>query len=278
MSTHRAPLWILALALACGGAEEDPPNLLKDAYRVLAVEVSPPEARPEDQVTLRVHDYNPTAYDEARPEVAPFYVWSVCLYSLGAATQYDCADPMLERYFSTDGPELTLDLGPSGLNVRLILAALSQAIPPEVLEEFGIKPPSLEEGFDIFVRVYSGLEGEARRESVKRVRISEAAAPNQNPGVPRIIAEQTTVKPGGEVPLRLELAEGSVEMMQAGPETLQYSWYMTVGELERFRGSKDQLENTFMAPDEPGLARVFVFVRDQRGGVSSAHVDLIVAD
>lgn len=271
-------LLILPLVLSCGGRDEDPPNLLKDAYRVLAVEVSPPEARPEDQVTLRVHDFNPTLLDEALPEQAPFYVWSVCLYSMGAAMQYDCIDPMLERYFSTEGPELTLDLGPQGLNVRVLLAMLSQAIPKEVTEEFGIKPPSLEEGFDIFVRIYSGLEDQPRKETVKRVRISEAASPNHNPGAPKIVAEQLEVKRGEELPLRLELAEGSAEMMAEELETLQYSWYTTAGELDRFRGSEEQLENTFIAPDEPGPARISVFVRDQRGGVSTASLDINVVE
>jgi len=204
---------------------------------------------------------------------------------LGAVTQFECVADELEFFFSTEEPKLKVDLGPDGLNLRTIFQFFVAMMPPETVRSFGGEPLSLEQGFDIYVTLYSGIEGESRAVTVKRLHIREAPdapPPNQNPGPVEIkIEEQEPVKVGDKLTLSLQLDPGASEPLEEDSEILRVAWLSTDGELDRVRGEldqlegmEDQLETEWSAPEEPGPVRIFATVRDGRGGVAVTHQDL----
>jgi len=148
-----------------------PPATLADGYRVLGISAAPPVARPHDKVTFTLYDHHPAG-------VEMLYVWSVCLYSYGAAAGFECAQPDLqELVVSEASPRLTLDLGPEGLNLKGKLPTFS------TLRDVDGRAPSLERGHDIYIVVASGLPGDSRGEvrTVKRLRVIDDG---QGPGAP----------------------------------------------------------------------------------------------
>lgn len=103
-------------ALSAGCQEEFDSKTIVDGYRVLGVQMDPPELKGDtDEVTVRVLDVN-TAGSE--------YSWSFCAISAGAITAYECFDAddlgidpaalglpsdSLEFPLEGDGAEITFD-------------------------------------------------------------------------------------------------------------------------------------------------------------------------
>ena len=61
-------------------------------------------------------------------------------------------------------------------------------------------------------------------------------------------------------------------------EQLVFTWLVSSGKLEEEVGFADQIETTLTLPDEPGPVRLFLTVRDGRGGVDVQSVDLVVSE
>ena len=56
---------------------------LSQGYKVFGIRAEPPVIRPDEQVVLTAYDHHPKLSDVA-------YSWSVCLYSHGAANNFEC--------------------------------------------------------------------------------------------------------------------------------------------------------------------------------------------
>jgi hypothetical protein len=258
-----------ALLLGACGPDFDPRTKLS-GYRVIGVQASPPEVTPDGTVELSAFDYNEGT--EGTDEVT--YRWSVCLFSIGAAVGFDCIDPAAEIDLGT-APTARLDLGPGGLNLRAALDELGTVPNPDG------SPRTLEDGFDVLVRLTSGpdCEGCDRIETVKRVTVRESdALANANPTISSFEVEGPT-QFGAKVKLRVQTndPEPYVELAtgEAQTEEYLYTWYTTRGETDPgLTFGEDQ--ETDLGLIETGPVRVFVAVRDGRGGLAVASQQIEV--
>jgi hypothetical protein len=296
-----AACWLAVVALAGCGDDFEPRSHL-EAYRVVGIQAEPPELPSDGKVTLHVYDFDPASVapaDAGPPPGAPYYIWVVCAYSLGSAVQYDCLDPRLEFAIRTDGPELALDLAhpPDGYPpLKAVYAGLRAEL--ERREAEGEDVSALEDQIDpqkgttLTVKLYAGREGAGHVDAVKRVTIHDPAPgntpapPNHNPTIAafRLGGETDVVSvPTGEkLALSVEMAPGSVETYvdsstgESTDEELLYSWFTSGGTLEPdiTFGSDTKVELT--APDTPQRLRLFVAVRDGRGGLAVSEKTLDV--
>lgn len=156
-------LGLMGMSLIWGGCEEPPAEpSLSDAYRIFGVRAEPPIARPEDQVTVTIYDAHPTQ-DEL------LYSWSICLYSYGGATGFECVSQEFNNPIpNEDSPRLTIDLGPDGLDLRGKMNAFSEL--PDVDGQL----PSLARGHDIYISILSGLNPTKLTRTIKRLHVIDA--------------------------------------------------------------------------------------------------------
>lgn len=169
-----ALLGLVSLALA--GCEATPAEpAMDEAYRIFGVRAEPPIARPEDLVTLTLYDAHPTQQEL-------LYSWSVCLYSYGASTGFECVSQEFNNPIpNEDSPRLTIDLGPDGLDLRKQMSSFSEL--PDVNGEL----PSLERGHDIYISILSGLNPTKLTRTIKRLRVIDAP-----PGEPLALNPEIT--------------------------------------------------------------------------------------
>jgi hypothetical protein len=101
---------------------------------------------------------------------------------------------------------------------------------------------------------------EGCRVAAKRIAVyaTSPASPNTNPTV-----SDLTIA-GAQVSVTVPAA--AADATPDGPEALFLSWFVTAGDLDDFRTEAvgSGLMNSWTPPDTPG--RVFVIVRDGRGG------------
>jgi hypothetical protein len=260
----------LALCLAACGDDFDPQGLLTDD-RLLALVADAPEPAPDQVVHLRA-----VVFDPGPPSKG--YTWRVCLASLGAPAAYACADPALEFAVEGDGPELTLDLGPAGLDFR------------RRYEEFGPvagldgQDLTLEEGVPLWVKL-SGGPLRAGESAVKRLRVRDAepAERNRNPGIADLTVNGTSALAGPvpvpadtEVSLAVVLADDAAEPYtdtvtgEARTESLVYRWFAEGEAPDPEAGFETDRDTTLRTPAASGDVAFYVVVRDGRGGQSVA--------
>jgi hypothetical protein len=268
--------------LAAGCGEEFEPRSLLQSYRVVGIAADRPEIGPDDTVTLRVYDFDPASVAQAPVAETPYYIWVVCGYSLGSVVQYDCIDPRLEAAVRTDGPTLTLDLrhppwGGPDLRTQYAVAA-AEAEARGVGDVF-----DLEEGVPLTVKLYSGRDGVGHVDSVKQVLVREgdATVRNRNPEIAAFriggLDGVLSVPTGDEVFLEVEMAPGSAETYvdpltgETTTEELLYSWFTSGGAVDPERGYGDRTQTVLTVPETPQRLRLFVAVRDGRGGLAVAE-------
>ncbi len=263
--TPGASFLIALLFFGCSG-DFAPPTLLT-GYRVLGVETTPPEATPEGVIEVNAHDF----YDGTADLV---HTWSLCLSSLGAAVEYECADPEYE-FPVGDGPQLNLDLGPTGLAMRQRLAAL----PPIVGQDGKVR--TLRDGFDIWLKLESGPDCPSCESitTVKRLRLSDAAPrdSNHNPEIRDFIVVGSSA-PGETVTLRVttDAPEKYSEGHEEREEQYLYTWYTSAGTTEPGRSFDADRESTLKLPPRPAEVLIAIAVRDGRGGLAIARKRLEV--
>lgn len=267
---HTLLTMTLALCATACGDDFDPQGLLS-GDRLLAVVADAPEPSPDQVVHLRAIVHDPGA-------PAAGYTWRVCLASLGAPAAYACADPALEFSVEGDGPDLTLDLGPAGLDFRRRYA------------EFGAvagldgEDLTLEDGVPLWVKLSGGPLG-ARESAVKRLRVrdAEAAERNHNPGIADLTVNgasaldgPVTVPADADLVLAVKLAPDAAEPYTDGvtgddrTESPVYRWFAEFEAPDPESTFGDDRDTTLRTPSKPGDVAFYVVVRDGRGGQSVA--------
>jgi hypothetical protein len=284
---HAALALALALVLAGCRPELGEPLSRIDAPRVLAVRGEPPEALPGQAVRLSVLVATPPGIN------APPPAWALCT----------SARPLGER-----GAVAAACLGAAAeLGAG---DAMDTVLPREVCKIFGpdtqsamLRPPDPDVTGGYYQPVRVDLGGVVSF-GFERIRCELANAPievereyqlryhaNQNPELlPLEItgASLDQVHAGADLALRASWPETAREPYPAMDprtgvltdhrESLRVSWYASAGELDEAHTGRAEsdpatsTDNAWHAPAEPGPVRLWVVLRDSRGGVAfSSH-------
>jgi hypothetical protein len=193
-------IFLIGMAtMSCG--EELNVNLsLNEGYRVFGLRVEPPVARPDDKVIVTAYDHHPKLENLA-------YSWSLCLYSHGASSNYEClSEELLLPLYTGLIPRIILDFSEKGINLRTRLKALGQAL------DVNGKRRNIEDGLDLFIILKSGDPREGLVRSVKRLRIVDLPGDEPLASNPRLQTWTTT-----ESGVTNQLP--TYEMRVLGPET-----------------------------------------------------------
>jgi hypothetical protein len=198
------------------------------------------------------------------------------------------------RYVADGGPDLTIDMAElGGVGVEALIAICGAASPDGVCRGVTREPITLEQGWDVYVKLFSGVRGVRRIDSVKVLKVRDFEGRNTaNPVVEGVTFEDPNggsaqLTTGSTIQLRPIITDGSIEsfpeiqvdsegvlrrnadgsiVTETATEDLVVSWYATAGEFEFTRSTGDELKNELVLPDEPGIVRLWVVVRDGRGG------------
>jgi hypothetical protein len=271
---------ILALAAACA-SEPGSPEWLVDRPRLLAVEASPPESKPGDQVGFRVLAVGPEG--ELDRSTA---TWSLC----------DSPLPLTES-----GAVASACLGKLALLAQG--GAASIATSPDACSRFGpvgapevqrAREPDATGGYYQPIRVQLG---DSLAFALQRLRCPLAQASfqvsqeferryqsNQNPGITSFSASAplASIPAGALIDLSVAWDESSIEIfpvldaaslqLSDQREAMSVSWFATGGELASARtgAAFTMATNRWRAPAEPGTVYLWAILRDSRGGLSWA--------
>jgi hypothetical protein len=231
-------LLLAALALTACGEGLSPPYLIAD-LRILAVRAEPSEGPPGATIALDSLVMSPD------PDEVVEQLWFACPALVGAAAQaMPCA---AESALSLGTGPTASAVVPEGTTQLIVTTAAAPAA-----------SGGLEACLSGFME--SGAIPSGCRIALKRVNVvSDAAAANRNPtvAVPTIAGERVTV----------EASDPDAD------EGLFLSWFVTAGELDKYRTDVDAegLENQWTPASEPG--RVIVVVRDGEGGEAWSMAD-----
>ena len=280
---------LVALLSACGAQDFDPKSLFV-SYRVIGIQAEPPTLSLMGESTLSVYDFHPSDLtdDEERPEVS--YSWRLCPFTLGSMVQYECFLDELELEPNEEGV-VTVD--PMALLAQagelMDLFASGEGIPMQPGASAG-SPSSL----DVYVKLSAEAGDEPPVEVVKKVtlNLSPEAPSNQNPALEAegVLIEEPSegLKVGEEVTLTAQVKASSSETYTPIPvgdeeaterqEELIIGWSTTAGELDGPYSLIDDPSTKLTLPDEPQTVRVFVTVRDGRGGLDVQSIDLTVTE
>lgn len=260
---------------------------LVSSVRVLAVESSPPEAKPGEPVSYRVLVATPSG-----PVDGVSARWAYC-----SAPKRLVENGSVSAACLADGA------------VREIAPAAALPVDgcllfgPEVTSaELRPRDPDATGGFYQPVRV--DVPGAVRAFGTTRLRctpggvsaelVSELARTylaNTNPRLSRLVASSgealvdlSRVPAGASVVLRASWPEEDAERFTAidvaadrvvaRREAMRVSWFTTAGTYLSDRTGRDEeeleafTENVWTAPDEPGRAFLYLVLRDSRGGVA----------
>jgi hypothetical protein len=149
-----------SLLISCGESLDlSSEYSLTQEYKVFGIRAEPPVIRPDDQVILTAYDHHPKLKDVA-------YSWSICLYSHGAAAQFECLkdDLFLKLREGDNKARVVVDFSAKNYDLRARLKALGQDLDREG------KRRDLSEGLDIFVILKSGTSQNLIR-TVKRIKV-----------------------------------------------------------------------------------------------------------
>lgn len=268
------------------------------APRLIAVVAEPPEARPDDAVTLTAIVADPDG-GQSSPQVA----WSLCL------------TPKLPTENGAVSPAcLGMDVAPLGpptpkLTVRMPTDAC-QRFGPDVPPSMAGQPPGRPRDPDPTGGYYQPVRAELQGKLsfvLPRLRCNLAGASlevaqaysqrytdNRNPTLLGVTFNQgsTPLDPshipaGTSVAITATWSDAAAEIfpvldLQTGAlverrEAVQLSWYVTRGQLALERTGRDPedeagwSQNTWTAPTEPGPVHLWIVVRDSRGGLSVSY-------
>jgi hypothetical protein len=258
MRTRAALLMVCALG-GCG--EQLEPAQVITNLRILGVKSEPPEGAVGADVNLTALVVDPD------PAAGIDTLWLACVAAADVASPDDClpAADAPPPPLCADDPEATLcaigfggvaqyrlpararlgrDADEKGLVILTVISALTA--------EGGLQ--GCLDGFQI-----GGVMPTFCRIAVKQVAVlPDGAVANKNPG----FSDMSLV--GDDV--FVMLADDSIEETPEGPEKPYISWFVTEGDVTRFRTDADEdgLSNVWVSESQTG--RIFAVIRDGRGG------------
>lgn len=301
MIPHR--LIVLFGALSLGGcvinSESSPrPRDLSESWqvdrtRILAIRAEPPEIAPGEAAVMESLIAGPL---QAPPELS--LVWLAC----EEGGDFGCATDLSGLDFESFDLQAAQEAGLIGFEPGF---APRYVAPPELLDPlpdeervegvsvqtqlFAFPPEALAEG------AVDDIDFNQIEVGFKRIVVSEALTPNNNP----VIAAMTVE--GAEIPAAVEAVEVSVDQQyefgvlldeNLGIEEYLFvnsdgeiedrieepyvAWFSTGGEVTEPVTLWPFLEMTWTAPSEPGPVRLFAVLRDRRGGMTWHVQDIVV--
>ncbi len=305
LATTVSGLALFGLFQTAGCGDNFDPKSLLNSYRVIGIQADKPALPADGSTQVRVFDFDPASLQGARTTSASVkYAWHLCLYSLGSAGEYKCAAEQLDLLVPGDGPEVTLDLGPNGLDLPGKVPIL-QALAAQFL---GTTTPITR--LSAVLELTSGSPEIGEVKTVKNLTIflpgdPEADKPNHNPTLTNLRVNGNPVCPKAGVTegcavawpaesttldLTIELGDNAAEVCtpsdlaarrcdtETGRESLFLTWYTTEGKLKFGNTNQQTLENMvslpadLLNPDETvHPVRLFVALRDGRGGLDVAE-------
>lgn len=261
-----------------------------DRLRVLGVAADPAEPRPGDRVTFASLVVSPLV------PVATT-VWFACLTG---GDDFGCViDPALLEELDGGGELSAEDL--EALYAAGFLGAEPYLppvwnVPADALDH--LSADERQEGLTALVNVTAIPEGDDLDESdlelaYKRIPVSEADSPNHNPVITAITLDGVVVDPGvvasvdrGQpYTVAVTLADDAVEtytfvnsdgVSESRTEEPYLTWYAEAGEFDQTNDLWPYFESIYYAPDASDVdaGRVWVVVRDRRGGMAWATLEL----
>ncbi len=275
--TTRSLAAFLAVALAGCAGDFDPPSLLTDA-RILAIVAEPIETTAADTVVATAHVYLPDGDAVAGSS------WSFCPYSLGPTAGYACIDERCE--FDIGGDSQTVSFSAGALAAGCLEAVGSEGGPGQ-----GGEPPDY---VSTFLRFDLQTEAGTTRSAMLEQRLWLAAAPPQNrhPAISSVLVGGreasageivATAKAGEVLPVEVLVDASSLDEYEdeAGRkkrEAAVVSFYADAGSFQYDRLEGTEVTSEWTAgklPDGSGQVRLFVVVRDLRGGQAPAGPFLV---
>ena len=281
---------LLAILLGCSSftTETLSESWRVDRLRILGVAAEPAEPRPGETVRFR-------SLVVAPDDQVGAVIWLACVN--GDDSSNGCAadtslfsDVMADGVVSADEQAALAAAGLIGVEPFL---PPTWTIPTDALD--ALPDEARAEGFAAFVNVTAvpgsadpALASEIDPDEVelafKRLPISENPQPNQNPDLVRVEIEGRAVEDGGTyevaagatVEITPMLGEGSVEdypyLTSAGvtetrSEAPWIEWYTEGGEFSQTTSLYPELAREWTAPTEAGSVRLWMVVRDRRGGM-----------
>ena len=302
----------LSSILSCADQTFDPKSLLLN-YRVLAVKADPPAIGLTEQTTLTLIEFHPNELTEDEVPTIK-YEWSLCLFTFGSLTQYECAVD-------------EIPLEESGNVVRLAPLELFATLGDDFLKQLEMADSMLSpemSAFDtgslnVYVKFTATPEGEEPFKGVKQVTINfdDQLPNNKNPQIDAITlvindpAKEGQFFANSKIKLEASATEDSSELyiptqdpfdisalstfgemdqeeesmpeesdQEPVNEELLFSWFVTAGELKSeygyIDGDDSLLDTTLTLPKEEGKMRVYLSLRDGRGGLDIKYIEFEV--
>ena len=272
----------MLLALTACVANDLSQPVIVDRTRVLAVRATPAEPQPGDTVRLRALAVDP---DEGIQAI----LWFGCL--IEASSDLGCDDLQLIGVTQEGGgiptfetpadllDGLSEDEQLEGMNYLVQFQAVPNGVDLEALAAGEVDQDEL------------ATLGEA---GYKRVPVSLATTPNDNPDVEHLLGEADIVlekndtlvlSPGQSYELEAVLAEDAIQTYsyrnsdgddEERVEEPYISLYATEGDFDQFWKLHPHLGFTYTAPEEPAseTGTLWVVVRDRRGGMGWLEIAL----
>lgn len=291
-------LWLLPILLFGCGRDFDPYNRLT-SLRVMAIQSEPPAPAPGETALLTPLVYVPAS------QAAPTYAWSWCPLPGSAGEGFRCrvTEAELSALAGVEVPPFDLGAEP--------FARFAHTLAPEALERVcqGIPGtpliPDCEGGFPVQIRMTVRTEAdEVVTVRTLRLRFAAAHEPNRNPRIEGLLAridgadQPIEATPALTLPrhedtvIKAVVSESEAEThtdyddlgnARTVTERLILSWFVESGDTKEQRTGTlpgevplaRAVENEWKpakTEDYPdGTARLFVVLRDSRGGVSWIH-------
>ncbi len=308
MTTPSAPLSLLLLVATGGcvinGNKYTRPSELEQSWlvsrtRILGIRAEPAEIAPGQRASFEALLVGPPGEEEQLVRL-----WLAC-----PDGGTGCATAELEGLDLEDpDPEQLEELGFIGFQLGIPgEAAPEYTAPPDLLD--GLDEAAKLEGLNVTVQLTAfpleqldssttDIDFNEVEAGFKRLVVSEASTPNNNPRLDGFAVDETRlpdevetvlVEPGQQYDLALFLADpGGIETyeflnsdgeVEERVEEPYVSWFTTGGVLVESLGLWPFLDASWEAPDEVGTEGTwFAVVRDRRGGMSWWRQDWVVTD
>jgi hypothetical protein len=289
----------VALALLLSGCTVDElsQSYQLDRLRILAVRATPAEPRPGETITLEAYTYDPEGRDLG-------ILWFGCLPD--SADEFGCqVDPsVLESILGADLSDLTKE-EIAALYEKLVAAGVigldpilpaTWTVPPDALE--GLEGNAALEGVSAVVSLQAlplveDVDPDDAELAYKRVPISLAKTPNQNPEILGLAFDGTILQDGGRVEVA-RFAEYSIEpavpdeaiesytfvgeggVAETRTEEPYFTYYAEGGEFDQPYSLWPSSIAYWTTPEEPGEYEIRCVMRDRRAGMGWARMTAIV--